>query len=124
MHSILFGRENDLFKSKSFFRICDAKVSISSAERIQKEGGKPGERAPSKKGKEKGKEVRIFIESSGSQPRINAMLKTILLCGFLDVISSFLLSFLCPAGDSNSGILESHLISVTFVLLLFPLLLF
>ncbi|KAL9983920.1 hypothetical protein ACROYT_G006166 [Oculina patagonica] len=33
-------------------------VSISSAERIQKEGGKPGERAPSKKGKEKGKEAK------------------------------------------------------------------
>lgn len=68
--------------------------------------------------------MRISIESSGSQPLINAMLKTILLCGFFDVISSFLLSFLCPAGDSNSGILESPLISVTFVLLLFPLLLF
>lgn len=33
-------------------------VSISSAERIQKEGGKPGERAPSKKGKEKGREAK------------------------------------------------------------------
>ena len=68
--------------------------------------------------------MRISIERSGSQPLINAMLKTLLRCGFLDVISSFLLSFLCPAGDSYSGILESHLISVTFVLLLFPLLLF
>ena len=68
--------------------------------------------------------MRISIERPGSQPRINAMLKTLLRCGFLDVISSFLLSFLCPAGDSNSGILESPLISVTFVLLLFPLLLF
>lgn len=70
--------------------------------------------------------MRISIERCGSEPLINAMLKTLLRCGFLDVISSFLLSFLCPAGDSNSdsGILESHLISVTFVLLLFPLLLF
>ena len=68
--------------------------------------------------------MRISIERSGSQPLINAMLKTLLRCGFLDVISSFLFSFLCLAGDSNSGILESHLISVTFVLLLFPLLLF
>ena len=33
-------------------------VSISSAERMLKEGGKPGERAPSKKGKEKGKEAK------------------------------------------------------------------
>ncbi|XP_074608699.1 cilia- and flagella-associated protein 46-like [Acropora palmata] len=39
-------------------------VSISSAERIQKEGGKPGERAPSKKGKEKGKESFIKVEKS------------------------------------------------------------
>lgn len=89
MHSILFGRENDIFKSKFFFPICGAKVSISSAERIQKEGGKPGERAPSKKGKEKGKEVRISIERSGSQPLINAMLKTLLRCGFLEVLFCF-----------------------------------
>ena len=33
-------------------------MSISSAERMQKEGGKPGERAPSKKGREKGKEAK------------------------------------------------------------------
>lgn len=33
-------------------------VSISSAERIQKEGGKPGEIAQSKKGKDKGKEAK------------------------------------------------------------------
>lgn len=105
-----------IFLNQSFFfPICDAKVSISSAERIHSEGGKPGERAPSKKGKEKGKEVRISREMFGSQPRMashNAMLKTLLRCGFLNVISSFLLSFLCPADDSNSGILESPLINL------------
>ena len=33
-------------------------VSVMSAERMQKEGRKPGDRALSKKGKEKGKETK------------------------------------------------------------------
>lgn len=42
------------------------KVSISSAERIQKEGGKPGEIAQSKKGKDKGKEAKEVRTSLNS----------------------------------------------------------
>jgi len=49
-------------------------VSISSAERIQKEGGKPGERAPSKKGKEKGKEAK---EVSIAAVKMNHLFRTV-----------------------------------------------
>jgi len=43
-------------------------VSISSAERMLKEGGKPGERAPSKKGKEKGKEAKEVSSATIDKP--------------------------------------------------------
>lgn len=43
-------------------------MSISSAERMLKEGGKPGERAPSKKGKEKGKEAKEVSSATIDKP--------------------------------------------------------
>ena len=59
IHLTLCSMENVIPKhlSKCFFT-CILQVSISSAERMLKEGGKPGERSPSKKGKEKGKEAK------------------------------------------------------------------
>ncbi|KAJ7392503.1 Cilia and flagella associated protein 46 [Desmophyllum pertusum] len=55
-HSSPHSKDYVLLAYAFLYRIWQ--VSISSAERIQKEGGKPGERAPSKKGKEKGKEAK------------------------------------------------------------------
>jgi len=55
-HSSPHSRDYVLMAYAFLYRIWQ--VSISSAERMQKEGGKPGERAPSKKGREKGKEAK------------------------------------------------------------------
>ena len=70
-------------------------MSISSAERMLKEGGKPGERAPSKKGKEKGKEAKEVSSATTDKPCV---------CFLVEFISIHILTY-CSSATGWRGVL-------------------